>query len=78
MRLELGVLLVLVLAAPLLAAGRPMMIEDLLAVKSVSDPQVSPDGLWVVYVVGEIDRAADKMNSDLWLVPLAGGAPRRL
>ncbi|MGE5754346.1 MAG: S9 family peptidase, partial [Planctomycetaceae bacterium] len=40
--------------------------------------QVSPDGLWVVYVVGEIDRAADKMNSDLWLVPLAGGAPRRL
>ena len=28
-----------------------MTVEDLLAVKGVSDPQVSPDGSLVVYVV---------------------------
>ena len=62
----------------LLAAGRPLTVDDLLAVKAVSDPQVSPDGKWVVYVVGEPDRATDKTNSDLWLVPLSGGEPKRL
>jgi dipeptidyl aminopeptidase/acylaminoacyl peptidase len=68
----------LMCALPAVAAGRPMTIDDLLAVKTVSDPQVSPDGKWVVYVVSEIDRAADKSNSDLWLVPIDGGEPRRL
>jgi dipeptidyl aminopeptidase/acylaminoacyl peptidase len=78
MRLALSVLLVLVVAAPVLAAGRAMTIDDLLAVKGVSDPQVSPDGRWVVHVVSEIDRETDKTNSDLWLVPTAGGEPKRL
>ena len=55
-----------------------MTIDDLLAVKGVSDPQVSPDGSLVVYVVSELDRATDKTNSSLWLVPVAGGEPKRL
>ena len=55
-----------------------MTIDDLLAIKSVSDPQISPDGKSVVYVVSELDRATDKTNSDLWLVPAAGGEPKRL
>jgi dipeptidyl aminopeptidase/acylaminoacyl peptidase len=74
--LTLGI--TLMCAVPAFAAGRAMTIDDLLAVKTVSDPQVSPDGKWVVYVVTEIDRAADKSNSDLWLVALEGGEPRRL
>ncbi|QEH36840.1 Prolyl tripeptidyl peptidase precursor [Aquisphaera giovannonii] len=60
------------------AGGRPMTIDDLLAVKGVSDPQISPDGESVVYLVSELDRATDKTNSSLWLVPAAGGEPRRL
>ncbi len=57
---------------------RPMTVDDLLAVKSVSDPQVSPDGKLVAYVVSEVDRDANKSNSSLWLVPVEGGEPRRL
>jgi dipeptidyl aminopeptidase/acylaminoacyl peptidase len=75
-------LVVFLLLAPIFCtcawAARPMTVDDLLAVKAVSDPQVSPDGQWVVYVVGEIDREAGKTNSDLWLVPAAGGEPKRL
>ena len=67
-----------VIASPLLAAGRPMTVDDLLAVKSVSDPQISPDGKLVAYVVSEIDREKNKSNSDVWLVPVAGGEPKRL
>ena len=78
LRLSLAALSLLVLVSPAMAAGRPMTIDDLLAIKSVSDPQISPDGKSVVYVVSEIDRATDKTNSDLWLVPAAGGEPKRL
>ena len=66
----LAVLIILQLTAPLLAAGRPMTVDDLLAVKGVSDPQLSPDGSLVVYVVSELDRATDKTNTSLWLVPI--------
>jgi dipeptidyl aminopeptidase/acylaminoacyl peptidase len=55
-----------------------MTIDDLLAVKAVSDPQLSPDGRSVVYVVSELDRAADKTQSQLWLVSTSGGAARQL
>lgn len=64
-------------ALPALAA-RPMTVNDLLAVKGVADPQVSPDGKLVAYVVSEIDKAAGKSNSSLWIVPVAGGEPRQL
>ena len=71
-------LAVLGTAGRLHAAGRPMTVDDLLAVKTVADPQVSPDGTKVVYVVSEIDRPSGKSNSDLWLVPVSGGEPKRL
>ena len=58
-----GVTLVLSLGNAVLVNGRPMTIDDLLAVKSVSDPQISPDGESVVYVVSELDRATDKTDS---------------
>ena len=55
-----------------------MTVDDLLAVKGVSDPQLSPDGSLVVYVVSELDRATDKTNTSLWLVPASGGQPKQL
>ncbi len=72
------VLVLMAVASPLYAAGRPMTIDDLLAVTGVSEPAFSPDGALIVYVVSELDRATDKTTSSLWLVPAAGGEPRRL
>jgi len=78
LRAFLGLGILLMLAAPHFASARAMTIDDLLAVKSVSDPQVSPDGEWVVYVLSELDRKTDKTRSNLWLIPTKGGEPRRL
>jgi dipeptidyl aminopeptidase/acylaminoacyl peptidase len=78
MRLLLALMLLAACAAPAFAKGRAMTIDDLLAVKSVSDPQVSPDGKLVVYVMSELDRSTDKSNADLYLIPYAGGEPKRL
>ena len=55
-----------------------MTVDDLLAVKGVSDPQVSPDGSLVVYVVTELDQATQKNHSSLWLVPASGGAAQAI
>lgn len=57
---------------------RAMTLEDIFALKSVSDPQLSPDGRWVAYVVTEVDLKAGETNSDIWLVPAAGGEAIRL
>jgi len=54
--------------------------DDLVRLKRLSDPQVSPDGHYVAYVVAETDLEADKRRTDLWLIDLTAkdAAPRRL
>jgi len=54
--------------------------DDLVRLKRLSDPQVSPDGHYVAYVLGETDLEADKRRTDLWLLDLTAkdAAPRRL
>ena len=58
-----GLMLLAVPAAVHAEGGkRPMKIDDLFRFKRVSDPQISPDGKTVVYVVGEVDLAATKLR----------------
>ncbi len=59
-------------------SSRPMTVEDVLGLKSVSDPQISPDGRWVAYVVSEMDLEENTNNSDIWIVSSEGGDPIRL
>ena len=53
---------------------------DLNLMTRVSDPQVSPDGRYVVYVQRETDLQANRGRSDLWLVDIENEnlKPRRL
>src|SRR5262249_6569539 len=73
-------LLTLGIPAAVFAEGkRPMKIDDLFRFQRVSDPQVSPDGKHVVYVVGTVDLAANKIASALWLAATDGKSePRQL
>lgn len=57
---------------------RPMTFEDMLALKSVSDAQISPDGKWVAYVVTSVDMKENANDADVWLVSTSGGEPVRL
>jgi len=56
----------------------PWTSDEVLAVKTVSDPQLSPDGRLVAYVVTELNEEGDDYQSDIWLVPTAGGEARAL
>lgn len=73
-------ILALAVAAPpnVQAAPRPVAAEDLYKLNFVSDPQISPDGSRVVFVVSRMDGPKDTYDTDLYLVDTAGGSARRL
>src|SRR5882724_7026257 len=61
------------------APTRPMEVEDLFRLHRVSDPQISPDGKKVVYVVTDVVKEENRTNSDLWVTSADGsGEPRQL
>jgi dipeptidyl aminopeptidase/acylaminoacyl peptidase len=62
------------------AERHPFSVEDLVRLKRVSDPALSPDGKAVVFTVRETDMAANRGRQDLWSLDLAtkGAQPRRL
>ncbi len=45
-----------------------MEIEDLFRLHRVSDPQISPDGSRVAYVVTDVLKAENRTNADIWVV----------
>ena len=53
-------------------AKRPVNVNDLFRLRTVRDVQLSPDGAWVAYVVGTLDSARDRSNSDLYMVSWDG------
>ena len=46
--------------------------EDYFAFEFISDPNISPDGKLVAYVVTKIDRAQNRRNSSIWMVATDG------
>ena len=71
------VVALLLLALPAAAAPR-MSVDDLLAVKWVKQPTLSPDGARVALVVGAADKAANKRSSNIYLFELRSGKLRQL
>ena len=65
------------LAATVYAEGRGLTALDLVSMNRLSDPQVSPDGKHIVYVLRETDLEADKGRTDLWLMPSDGSSEAR-
>src|SRR5205823_9535272 len=51
---------------------RAMTLVDLLNVPRISDPQVSPDGKQILYVVSRADWTANKRITHIWRVQADG------
>ena len=60
-------------ASVLLAQGpRPMTLVDILNVPQVNDPQLSPDGRQILYVLAESNWKANKRVSHIWKINVDG------
>jgi dipeptidyl aminopeptidase/acylaminoacyl peptidase len=53
-------------------AARGITPEDYFSFEFISDPNISPDGKLVAYVVTRIDRAQNRRNSSIWMVATDG------
>jgi len=68
------------LAAQLLCqdARRPLSIDDFSRFEDISDPQVSPDGAWILYTLSVADPLGDKRQTDIWMVSWDGSKHLRI
>jgi dipeptidyl aminopeptidase/acylaminoacyl peptidase len=66
--------------APLLSAQEtprqkhPFTFEDMMALKRIEEPEVSPDGKWVLFAAVDVDLNANTKTPHVWVVPLQARA----
>ncbi len=59
-------------------AAKPFTAQDLVTLKRISDPRISPDGKSVLYALRETNMAANKGETALWLMDIDGKNARRI
>jgi dipeptidyl aminopeptidase/acylaminoacyl peptidase len=57
---------------------KAITFNDFISLKRVSDPQISPKGDLIAFVVTEMNKEENTSNSDIWIIPSGGGASWRL
>ena len=64
-------------ATPAARQGTPLKSQDLYALKSIADVQLSPDGGTIAYSIQNSDRPG-RPYSQVWLMNVASGHSKRL
>jgi len=66
---------ILLLLAPFAMAQskRPFTFEDMMALKRVGDPALSPDGKWIIFATTNVDLVQNTKTPHLWVLPASGG-----
>jgi dipeptidyl aminopeptidase/acylaminoacyl peptidase len=59
-------------------AKHPFTFEDMMKLKRVGEPVVSPDGKWVLFSVVDVDLEANTKTPHIWIVPTAGGHEKEI
>lgn len=79
---RLSVLVVVVLLAITAAFAQqtaaPFTISDLLKVRRLADPQLSPDGKWIAYQIGDVNKDANRAVAQIYLIAITGGESKQL
>jgi dipeptidyl aminopeptidase/acylaminoacyl peptidase len=52
-------------------AQRPFNFDDMMRVRRVSDPQLSPDGRLLAFVIGDVDKNANRVINQIYTIPAA-------
>jgi Tol biopolymer transport system component len=67
-----------VLSGLALGQEKRFTIDDLLKVRRVSDPQVSPDGQMVAFAIGDVKFDDNRIVNQIYVAPVGGGDPKQL
>ncbi len=56
----------------------PFTFDDMMKLKRVGEPAVSPDGKWVLFSVVDVSLEANTKTPHIWIVPTAGGHEKEI
>jgi dipeptidyl aminopeptidase/acylaminoacyl peptidase len=59
-------------------AKQPFTFEDMMQLKRVGEPVVSPDSKWVAFSAVDVNLEENTKRAHLWIVPVGGGESKRL
>ena len=77
-RLFLSLLVIAITLPALAQAKHPFTFDDMMKLKRVGEPEVSPDGKWVIFSVVDVDLEANTKTPHIWIVPTAGGQEKEI
>src|ERR1041384_7165938 len=60
------------------AQTRTYATEDLLKVRRVGDPQISPDGKHVAFTIGDVNLDANRVVNQIYVTSIDGGSAKQL
>jgi dipeptidyl aminopeptidase/acylaminoacyl peptidase len=69
---------VLSLSCVAIAQDRRFTIEELLKVRRVGDPAVSPDGRHVAFTIGDVNFDGNRVLTHIYVMPIGGGNLKQL
>src|SRR6516225_4120801 len=72
------ILILLVSIAAFAQSKHAFTFEDMMQLKRVGEPILSPDGKWVAFSAIDVNLDENARTPHLWLVPAGGGEARRL
>ena len=72
------VVLLLGLCSVAWSQNRSYTVDDLLKVRRVNDPQLSPDGRHVAFTIGDVSFADNRVVNQIYVTPAGGGELKRL
>ncbi|HUO33292.1 MAG TPA: S9 family peptidase [Bryobacteraceae bacterium] len=70
--------LALFAATVLCAQKLPFDVQTMLELQRIGDPQISPDGRMVAFTATTVDVPGNRKVTEIWLVPVVGGAARQI
>ena len=59
-------------------AKHPFTFEDMMKLKRLGEPEVSPNGKWVIFSAVDVDLEANSKSPHIWIVPATGGQEREI
>ncbi|MEO8435582.1 MAG: S9 family peptidase [Pyrinomonadaceae bacterium] len=79
-RFVISTVILLLALASLVSAqdNRRFTIEDLMKVRRVGDPRVSPNGKRVAFTIGDVNFDANKVMTQIYVMQLEGGSMKQL
>ena len=58
--------------------GSPFNVDELMKVRRVGDPRVSPDGSRVAFTIGDVNVDANRVVTHIYVMPIGGGEMKQL